>query len=52
VLDETKQMIPDCKKRLEAASQDLRQFLEKHQNLAATEDAVAAEAVLTECSQY
>lgn len=49
MLAETEQMIPDCRKRLEAAYQELKQLTKDVSGMSdATEEVTAAEAVLTE----
>ncbi|XP_065060145.1 tubulin-specific chaperone A-like [Rhopilema esculentum] len=46
VLNESRRMIPDCTKRLRTAHNELSQLLEKEQDLAETEEFIAAKEVL------
>eukprot|EP00794_Sanderia_malayensis_P009888 gene9888-10898_t len=50
ILNESKQMIPDCTKRLKNAYSELTQILEKEQDLAETEDYKVAKDLLQEVS--
>ncbi|XP_070541816.1 tubulin-specific chaperone A-like [Ptychodera flava] len=48
VLQESKQMIPDCKKRLATAHSELTTMVENEKDLAETEEYKAAQEILAE----